>query len=67
MTTKKKPIVECILIGGCLAVGVPTSVILINHPKKDLNNRLCVTSRVIKIDTISFETENTVYIIKGKK
>ena len=67
MTNKEKPIVECILIGGYLAVGVPTSVIPMNHLRKDLNNRLCVTSRVIKIDTISFETENTVYIIKEKK
>ena len=64
---KEKPIVECIHIGGYLAVGVPTSVIPMNHPREDLNNRLCVTSRVIKIDTISFETENTVYIIKEKK
>lgn len=64
---KEKPIVECIHIGGYLTVGVPTSVIPMNHPREGLNNRLCVTSRVVKIDTISFETENTVYIIKEKK
>ena len=62
-----KPTVRCIHIGGFITEGVSTTVIPIDHPNDKLNNRLYVTSRVIKIDTISFETENTVYIIKEKK
>ena len=61
-----KPTVRCIHIGGFITEGVSTTVIPIDHPNDKLNNRLYVTSRVIKIDTISFETENTVYIIKEK-
>lgn len=63
----RKPTVRCVHIGGFLTVGVPTSIIPIDHPQEDLNGRLCVTTAVEKIEALGFETKNTIYTITERK
>ena len=61
-----KPTVRCIHIGGFLTEGVATTIIPIDHPNDKLNDRLCVTSTVEKIEALGFETKNTNYVITEK-
>lgn len=63
MSNQNKPIVmyDSNQDNYCFGLGCHAYLMLINHPRTELNGKFCRTSRVIRINGNTIETENTIY------